>query len=289
MIKIIINPAAGQGRTQALWQGIENQIKKLGVEYSPIFTQGVGGAIKLARAATQAGIRKIFIVGGDGTFNEAVNGIDLNRTTLGVIPTGSGNDLGKMIGIRKISDGLLSLARQNRRRIDLGKTPDRLFANNLGVGFDAHVAATQKQFKKFKGNSGYLLATLKVLRDFVATKVEVMIDENRFFEKIISFSIGNGRFHGGCFKLTPDADIHDGFLDVCIIKELSKAKLIYNIPRAMRGTHKSLREVRYFKAKRITLSSQIPLFMHLDGECLLEPIKELEVEILPSSLEVFIP
>ena len=289
MIKIIINPVAGQGRTQALWQGIESQIKKLGVAYSPIFTQGVGDATKLAKSAAAEGIKKIFAVGGDGTFNEVINGIDLNQITVGVIPTGSGNDLGKMIGIRKISDGLLSLAHQNRRRIDLGKTQDRLFANNLGVGFDAHVAANQKRFKKFKGSFGYVLSTLRVLWDFKATLVEVMIDEHRFFEKIISFSIGNGKFHGGCFKLTPDAHIHDGFLDVCIIKELSKAKLICNIPRAIRGTHKRLKEVKLFRARKISLSSQIPLFMHLDGEPLSEPIQKVEVEILPSSLEVFVP
>ena len=289
MVKIIINPKAGQGRTQGLWQDIESQIKKLGVAYSPIFTQGVGDAIKLAQAAQDAGFKKIFIVGGDGTLNEVINGIDLNQTTVGVIPTGSGNDLGKMIGIRKVSDGLLSLSRQNKRRIDLGKTHDRLFANNLGVGFDAHVAANQKRFKKFKGNSGYVLSTLKVLCDFKATLVEVMIDEHRFFEKIISLSIGNGQFHGGCFKLTPDAQIHDGLLDICIIKETNKARLIYNIPKAMRGTHQCLKEVRYFQAKKIALSSERPLFIHLDGEPLPEPITELEVEVLPNSLEVFIP
>lgn len=289
MIKIIINPVAGQGRTQGLWQGIEARIKKLGVDYSAIFTQQRGDAIRLAQEATAAGIKEIFILGGDGTANEVINGIDLNRVSLGIIPTGSGNDLGKMLGIRNIDEGLLSLSRGNRRRIDLGRTPDRLFANNLGLGFDAHVAVAQKRFKNFKGNSGYLLAVLRVLHQFKATLVEVALDEHRFSEKIMSFSVGNGKSHGGCFKLTPDAQIQDGLLDICVIRETNKAKLIYNIPRAIRGTLGGLKEVRYFRAKKIYLSAQRPLFIHLDGETLPEPVKEIQVEILPNSLEVFIP
>lgn len=288
-VKIIVNPVAGQGRTSALWQDIENHIKKLGIDYSPIFTQGVGDAIELAKVAVKEGFKKIFVVGGDGTLNEVVNGIELNQVTLGMIPTGSGNDLSKMIGINGIADALASLKYQEHRRIDLGRAGDRLFVNNFGVGFDAFVAATQKKFKIFKGNLGYLFSTLKVLGDFKACQVEITADGYRFCDRIMSVSIGNGQFHGGCFKLTPEAVIDDGLLDICIIKELNKTKFLINIPKAIKGTHGCLKEVESFKAKKILLHSQRPLFVHFDGEVLLEPVKEIEIEILPSSLEVFVP
>ena len=286
--KIIVNPAAGGGRTKAIWQDIERQIKKLGIDYSFIFTQGVGDATELAKVAVREGFNKIFAVGGDGTLNEVINGIELNQTTVGIIPTGSGNDLSKMIGIDGIADALASLRYQERRRIDLGRAGGRLFVNNLGVGFDACVAATKKKFEIFRGNLGYLLSCLKVLCDFQAYEVEITADGHRFCDKIMSVSIGNGRFHGGCFKLTPEAVIDDGLLDVCIIKELNKMKSLFNIPKVIKGTHGCLKEVRSFKAKRIFLYSQRPLFVHLDGEVLLEPVKEIEIEILPASLEVFI-
>ncbi len=287
--KIIVNPAAGGGRTKAIWQDIERQIKQLGIDYSFIFTQGVGDATELAKAAVREGLKKIFVVGGDGTLNEVINGIELNQTTVGIIPTGSGNDLSKMIGVNSITDALASLKYQEHRRIDLGRAGGRLFVNNLGAGFDAFVAATQKKFKIFKGNLGYLFSTLKVLGDFKAYQVEITADGYRFCDRIMSVSIGNGQFHGGCFKLTPEAVIDDGLLDICIIKELNKTKFLINIPKAIKGTHSCLKEVKSFKAKKIFLYSQRPLFVHLDGEVLLEPVKEIEIEILPSSLEVFVP
>ena len=288
-VKIIVNPVAGGGRTKALWQDIERQIKKLGIDYSFIFTQGVGDATELAKTAVREGLKKIFVVGGDGTLNEVINGIELNQTTVGIIPTGSGNDLSKMIGINGIADALASLKYQGRRRIDLGRAGGRLFVNNLGVGLDAFVAATQKKFKILKGNLSFLFSALKVLCDFRASQVEITADGYRFCDKIMSVSIGNGRFHGGCFKLTPEAIIDDGLLDACIIKELNKMKSLLNIPKAIKGTHGCLKEVKFFKAKKIFLYSQKPLFVHLDGEVLPEPVKEIEIEILPSSLEVFIP
>jgi YegS/Rv2252/BmrU family lipid kinase len=289
MVKIIVNPVAGQGKTLTLWQDIERRIKKLGVDYSFIFTQGVGDATRLAKLAVKEGFKKIFIVGGDGTLNEVINGIELTQTTVGVIPTGSGNDLSKMLGINGIADALTSLQYQNKRRIDLGKGGTRLFVNNLGVGLDVLVATTQKRFKYLKGNLGYLFSCLKVLCNFKACHVEIKTDEHRFCGKIMSVSIGNGQFHGGCFRLTPQAIIDDGLLDTCIIREINKVKFLSNIPKAIKGTHNRLKEVKSFKAKKITLYSQRPLFVHLGGEVLFEPVKEIEVEILPDSLEVFVP
>lgn len=289
-VKIIINPVAGGNRTTlAVWPDIERQIKQLGIDYSCVFTQGVGDAIKLAKVAQGKGFKKIFAVGGDGTLNEVINGIELNQATVGIIPTGSGNDLSKMLGINTIADALIALKEQKHRRIDLGRAGDRLFVNNLGLGFDACVATTHKRFQIFKGNLGYLFSTLKVLCDFKTYQVEITTDGYRFCERIMSVSIGNGQFHGGCFKLTPEAVIDDGLLDVCIIKELNKMKFLFNIPKAIKGTHGCLKEVRSLKAEKIILYSQRPLFVHYDGEVLLEPIKEIEIEVLPSSLEVFVP
>ncbi|KPK99180.1 MAG: hypothetical protein AMJ95_00015 [Omnitrophica WOR_2 bacterium SM23_72] len=288
-IRIIVNPVAGGGRTLAIWQDIERQIKELGVDYSFVLTQGVGDATGSAKAAEQEGFRKIFVVGGDGTLNEVINGIDLNQTTVGIIPTGSGNDLSKMIRIWGISDALASLKHQERRRIDLGKAKGRLFVNNLGVGFDACVAAAKKKLRALRGNLVYVLSSLKVLGSFQAYPVEVIAEGYRFCDKVMSVSIGNGQFHGGCFKLTPEAVIDDGLLDACIIKELNKIKSLLNIPKAIKGTHARLKEVSSFKAKKILLRSQSPLFVHLDGEVLPEPTKDMEIEILPGSLEVFVP
>jgi diacylglycerol kinase family enzyme len=105
----------------------------------------------------------------------------------------------------------------------------------------------------------------------------------------MSVSIGNGQFHGGCFKLTPAAVIDDGVLDVCIIGKTCKLKFLFNIPQAIRGTHGCLKETSFFKAKEFSLSSRVSFFVHFDGEVYFEPIKNIKIEILPSSLEIFVP
>lgn len=287
-VKIIVNPVAGQGRTLAIWPDLAGKIKQLGIKYSSCFTQRVGHGTELAKEAVKSGFRKIFVVGGDGALNEVVNGIDLNETTIGVIPTGSGNDLAKMLGIKSISDGLNSLQCQKPKTIDLGRALGCLFVNNLGVGIDALVASYQKRFKVFKGNLGYFVSVLRVLYNYRGYEVQIMTDEHRFCEKIISISVGNGQFHGGCFKLTPEAVIDDGFLDVCVISHISKLRFLFNIPKAIKGTHQRLKETKFFKAKKILLSAKEPLFVHFDGEVLFEPVKEMNIEILPASLEVFV-
>lgn len=286
-VKIVVNPAAGQGRTLAIWPDLARKIKLSRIKYSSCFTQRVGHATELAKEAVKSGFRKIFVVGGDGTLNEVVNGIDLNETTIGVIPTGSGNDLAKMLGIKSISDGLNCLQYQKPKTIDLGRALGRLFVNNLGVGFDASVASYQKKLKIFRGNLGYLASVLRTLYNFNGYEIEIITDQFRFYERVMSVSVGNGQFHGGCFKLTPEAVIDDGFLDVCMIGQISKPKFLFNIPKAIKGTHHCLKEIKSFKAQKILLSAKELLFVHFDGEVLSEPVKEVNVEILPASLEVF--
>lgn len=287
MIKIIINPIAGGSKTSTLWPDIERRIKKLRIEYHSVFTQGVGHATELAKAAIKEGFKKIFVVGGDGTLNEVINGIDLNQTTVGIIPTGSGNDLAKMIGLKDINDGLVSFQHQNKRSIDLGKMRGRYFVNNLGIGFDAQVAKRAQILKVSRGGMDYLVSVLSILYGFKAFQIEVVADGYRFCGKIMSLCMGNGQSHGGMFLLTPQAIIDDGLLDICIIQELSKTKFLLNIPKAIKGTHGCLREVKMFKTNKIIVRSDKNLFVHLDGEVLLEPIKEIEAEVLPRSLEVF--
>lgn len=275
--------------TLRLWPDIERRIRRSGIEYSPVFTEGIGHGRELARAAIKEGFKKIFAVGGDGTLNEVINGIELNLSTVGVIPTGLGNDLAKMIGIRSVNDGIVSLLRQNLRRIDLGKMKSRYFVNNLGIGFNTEVARYIKKVKIFRGNWGYLFSVLNILFNFKAYQVEVISERNGFFGNIMSVSVGNGQFHGGCFQLTPQAVIDDGLLDVCIIQSVGRMKFLLNIPRAIKGTHACLKEVKMFKAKKIILRSDKDLFMHLDGEVISEPLKEIKIEVIPGSLEIFVP
>jgi len=283
MIKIIVNPQADKGESSNSWEYIESKIKRLGIAYEPIFTEYENHASHLARKVQGEGTKFILVVGGDGTISEVVNGIYLEDTVLGIIPTGSGNDFAKMIGIRSMSDGLNSLNSSCKKAVDVGfLNNDKYFINNLGIGIDACVVAKQKELK-FKHESSYLISTLKIASAFRAFPIEVESPDFKFSGNVLSISIGNGQFHGGMFRLTPQEEIDDGLLDVCLIKEVNKLKRFLNIPKVVCGSHIFLKEVVVFKAKRISVSSPVSLPFHLDGE-LFDSLKELEIGILPQKL-----
>lgn len=288
MIKIIVNPQADKGESLLLWKDLEKKLKRLGIVYETVFTEYEKHATHLARKVQREGTKFILVVGGDGTVSEVVNGIYLEDIVLGIIPTGSGNDFAKMIGIRTIQDGLNSLNSSYKKVVDVGfLNKDKYFINNFGIGLDTYVVAKQRQIK-FKHELSYLFSTLKILFNFSTFPIEVKSSDFKFSGNALSISIGNGQFHGGLFRLTPQAKIDDGFLDVCIIKEVNKLKRFLNIPKAIRGSHLSLKEVESFKTKNISIYSSIPLPFHLDGE-LFEPLKELEIVILPKKLTFSTP
>lgn len=286
MYKVIINPAAGKGSSLTMWSKIEGRLKGFKIDYSSVITTKRGEAVKLAAETASKGFDKLLVIGGDGTLNEVVNGIQGYPLTIATIPTGSGNDFAKMLGIRDVEDGIKTLIANKTKRIDLGKVNGKYFINNLGIGFDAAVAHNYQRSRYLKGNLGYLCSVLKMLWRFQCCKIELMAGEQRFCEKAMSVSIGNGQFHGGIFRLTPDAIIDDGYLDICIIRQLPKIRLLFDIPKAIKGTHKELPEAILFRGKEILLTSEKPLFAHLDGEVMPEPLSKMEIEVVPGAIEV---
>lgn len=284
MIKIIVNPQADKGKSGFRWKEIETRlIKNLNIEYESVLTESPKHATYLTRKTQQEGVKLIFLVGGDGTVSEAINGIYLEDIVLGIIPTGSGNDFAKMLGIRTVLDGLSSFNTSFEKVVDVGcLNKDKYFINNLGIGLDAYVVKLQRR-ERFRNEISYLFSTLKILSSFSEFPVKVNAPDFKFSGNVLSISVGNGQYHGGLFRLTPQAKIDDGLLDICIIKQTNKLKRFLNVPKAIKGSHISLKEVESFKTKKISISSPLPLQLHLDGE-LYEPLKELEIEVLPRKL-----
>ena len=214
-----------------------------------------------------------------------INGVYRKEVVLGIIPTGSGNDFAKMLGIKSIEDGLLSLSSPYKKVVDIGSIGNQYFINNLGIGFDAYVACIQKQETKIKNKFSYLTSALKILFNFSAFEIEINSKDFNFTGKVLSVSIGNGQFHGGLFRLTPQARIDDGLLDVCIIKDINKIKRIINVPKVIKGTHIFLKEVENFKTDKVSLRAPKSLSVHFDGELLNYPTKQIQAELLNKQLE----
>lgn len=288
--KLICNPTAGRGRAGRLLGDVQAALHSLGVDNQVALTHRPGEATTLAAQALADGYALVIAMGGDGTLNEVVNGLvqASQPGTLGVIPVGTGNDFIKMLGIPQDWRAACNrIAYGKPRRVDIGRVNGRIFLNNVGIGFDAQVGIEAKKIRWLSGQAVYLAALARnMLLSYRTPEVCVHLDEVKIKQSITLLTIGNGRCSGGGFWLTPDAQVDDGFFDICLVRGLSKAQMLALVPSAMKGTHITAPPVRMSRARQITVTSADPLPVHADGEILYTDAHHLEVTLLPSALDV---
>jgi diacylglycerol kinase (ATP) len=253
------------------------------------YTHQAGDAVRLAGQAQAEGASILVAVGGDGTVFEIVNGMDLSRSTLGLMPAGTGNDFCRSLRYPpdpySVAENLL---RWNSRQIDLGMIGGRYFVNVIGAGFDGQVADDiNNRFRFLAGKAAYLAGILKNLVTYRNAPVEVEYDGRRWVGKALLIAIGNGSFYGGGFQIVPPALPDDGCFHVCLVKDVSKIETLRILPRVYRGGHVGHPEVEIFTARRITVKSAVPLRIQADGELL--GTLPLSVEVAPRALRVLAP
>jgi YegS/Rv2252/BmrU family lipid kinase len=261
-------------------------------------TREPGHAIALAEEAAAGGFEMVVAVGGDGTVNEVVNGLMRaahldHATTLGVIPVGSGNDFAWFNGIpldpiaacQRLFDGQTRVVDVGHIRESDGR--QRYFDNGCGVGFDAVVSLEARRLKWLRGMSVYLVAVLKTLIfHHHAPSLRIHLDERELTRPTMMLSIGNGRRAGGAFHITPDAEMDDGWLDICIAGQLSRAGMLMIIPRFLRGTHVTHKQIQMDRARRVKVETSDPQAIHLDGEIFATDAQKFEISIIPDILRL---
>ncbi|MGD8865662.1 MAG: hypothetical protein PVI81_08715, partial [Anaerolineales bacterium] len=164
----------------------------------------------------------------------------------------------------------------------------RYFGNGVGIGFDAVVGFEALKMKRLQGFISYLVAALKTIYLYYqAPQVRIEHDQGSLEQCSLMVSIMNGRRMGGGFMMAPSAETNDGFLDICLAEEVSKAGIFALIARFMAGTQASHPAISTFQTRRIKVSAlEGSLPAHADGETLCEAGDQLSIEILPQ--QVFI-
>ena len=298
---VIVNPAAGAGRTGRTWPRIKGLFHKHGIRFDYAITEGKGHATQLTRWALGRGFETIIAVGGDGTINEIVNGMYNGNgralATLGIVSTGTGADYIRTAGVpRHYSEACLRFLEPQIKTVDLGVIERgegagrniRLFANFAGMGFDAEIVRrTTQQFKRFGALSSYLLGTISTLVTYRNKDISLKIDGKESSQRVCTVVMSNGRYGGGGMNTAPDADLDDGLLDVLVVGDLGKADFIRSLPRIYSGTHLSHPKVTLQKAREIevrSLEGSIPL--QADGDLLGEVPARFRV--LPGALDIII-
>jgi len=298
-IKLILNPVAGRGFSAKAETEICQYLKEEGLDFDLVRTERKWHAAELAEQAVRDGFQLIVAAGGDGTTNEVINGMVATAregkisSTLGLLATGSGSDFAYNVGMpTNLREACQRIARANTKIVDLTKFSldggnHRYFDNQLGIGFDGTVTVEAKKFKRLRGMALYLPVVIKSI--FVsnkATQVTIEFDDQRLDLKTLQISIANGAREGGGFYMAPEARVDDGYLDLCILKEVSKLRMFSILPHFMKGTHTQLNEVHTFRARKITITSDDNLIAHYDGELLCTEGHKIECEIIPQALRV---
>ena len=298
---LIVNPAAKHGVTGSLIPAIRELADGL-LEYEEHVTTSPGDARAVSRDA--AGFDTIVAVGGDGTVHEVLNGLMSrqaeDRPALGLVPTGSGNDYRRTLGVSPdLSTSVRQLASGERRRLDVGRLridggsqEESYFANSVGVGLDARVTAKAVELKSTTGWSGlplYFRALMFVLfRQFHSHRVSLTFDDGPPVDsEMLLMALTNGPTYGGGFFITPDSIPDDGLLDICMIDAVSLPQALWRLPFVVAGRHRWMRPVRMSRHSRVRISSIAPIEGQVDGEVVLS--RTYDIEVLPGALEVIVP
>jgi len=280
---LIRNPKAASGKANAAWLRIQPLLSSHGIQYSVLETQSPGHATRLAREAIERGARHLVAVGGDGTVNEVANGILVQSAVpsssivLGQIPVGSGKDWGRTVGIPSRYDAAVSVLKQGKDIVQdvgsvhfthKGQDKSRYFVNIAGMGFDAFVGevANRKKAAGKGGIMGYISALLTSLKQYKSLPAAYTVDGDTHAKTMVfSLVAGICQYNGGGMKQCPDALIDDGLLDLTLIRDLPKWKVIRHIPGLFTG--KFVKDKVVFQAQgKIILIESPEMMIEVDGE-----------------------
>ena len=286
----IFNSHAGGGAYHRDLPLIIDSLRGLGYEVEERETQRVGDATRLAREAVDQGLDLVCVIGGDGTVNEAINGLAGAEVPLAIVPTGTVNVLAMELGVPlEPPDAVKLLDVGTVSWIDLGLAGDRYFGLMAGVGMDAAVVASlnpvmKRAFKEaafaVQGFANYLTKEEPLIR---------VTTEERTVEGYFAV-FGNSSNYGGGFGITPLADMRDGLLDVCVLKDKSFLSTIWYWTAALINAHITHPKVEYFrteKAEIITVEEGKEVLVQTDGE--MAGKLPLTCRVVPHSLRVVVP
>lgn len=296
-IKVILNPQAGRGYAASISTAISRQLAQLGADFDLVHTRHPGDAIALARDAAEEGFDRVVSVGGDGTTHEVINGLlsvnGASRSALGCIPAGSGNDFAIMNGApTQIEQACRLVATGESHPIDLGRVIvddalTRYFDNAVGVGFDGLVTIEARRHKRLRGMALYLPVVLKtIFLTMRPPRVSLTIDDEVREVTALMIVACNGPREGGGFLIAPQARFDDGLLDILVAETLPKLGMLALVPRFLKGTHLSHEKVNLHQGRRVVITSEDPLYFHVDGEILTDVAHRIEVEIIPRCIEM---
>lgn len=293
-IRLVVNPAAGKGRALELLPLVAGKLRDGGGNVEILLSRDFAEAQSMTRQAIQDDADVLAVMGGDGMMHLGVNTVAAaqlsgrNRTTLGLIPAGTGNDLSRGIGLdpHNAVAAAAIIAAGHRRFVDLARVGDTFVGAVLATGFDALVNRRANQMPWPRGSTRYAVATMAELRVFSPLQYRLILDGEVREQLAMLVAIGNTSSYGGGMLICPKADPYDGLLDVTIIHPVGRLKLLRLFPEMYSG--KFVRDpcVEQLRVREVTVDGP-GLVGFGDGEMI--AAAPLTVCCVPRALPVFAP
>lgn len=284
---MIANLTSGGGTGAVRLRELLGLLKGRNVNVEVFTTQRPGHAIEFGRQVKEEDLDCMLVLGGDGTISEVAKGYIGAEAPVATIPCGSGNDLAGSLGIpRDLEEAVEIIYRGNIIKIDLFRDCGVVFAETVGCGFAADVVASAVKLSRYlHGPTAYFAGVLETLSHFKSADYDITIDDQTWKGKASMVIINNTFRVGGGMKITPDAVMDDGLLDIAIFKTSSKLALLRLLPKIYSGGHTKSPHVIIRRGKKFTIKADQPLRKMADGDIV--GTLPIEVEVIPAAMNFF--
>ena len=333
MYHLIVNPSSRSGSHAGVREQLEQMLRQRDIPYCCHQSAAPGDAGRLAAQVTSAdgpdtpdSPEVIVIMGGDGTINEVINGIqDFRKCRIGIVPAGSGNDFARGLMLPKDPEAVLRriVQGQVRRTIDLGRVTfhstgarrsrlhdsaddapqeaklqdrQRLFCVSAGIGLDAAiceealVSPVKDLFNRIRlGKLTYGMIGLRQVVTCPKIRAEAELPDGSTLrtDRMFFCAFMNEAFEGGGYRFAPDASDTDGRLNLVLVGDMAVPKALLSFPAAHAGKCYAVKGVRHISVRKVRIRTAEPLWVHTDGEVSFQS-DDITVECLPGCLPLIV-
>ena len=289
MIDFIANGKAGYGRSFLKTKKIICKIlDEKGIEYKFHLTEYPKHAIKIARDLCENGATTIVAIGGDGTVNEVLNGIDVEKVNFGIIPHGSGNDFVDTVNIpKKVEEALTLILNNEAKPTDFLVCDGVRGLNIIGTGIDVEILQRCEQYKIFKGKLKYLISLIISLIKFRFYDFKLKEGDQYNDKSAMIICCCNGKNFGGGIPICPIAKAEDSQMEFLLVNKMSKAKMAGYFIKLMQGKLLQQPFCDHTTQDHVEAVFSHPVTIEIDGE-LYNDIK-FDVHIEKGKLKLFRP
>lgn len=298
---VAINPSASFGKGRNVGPAVVQTLRAMGHDVTSVQEPDFEQLLASGRRAVASKPDALIVVGGDGMVNLGTNLVAGTKIPLGLVPSGTGNDMARGLGIpHDNTEGaiatLVEALGHPPRAIDAGRIdyrdPEtgvdstRWFACMVSAGFDSVVNERANRMEHPKGASRYTIALALELVALKPIPYRLVLDGTELITKAMLVSVGNNVSLGGGMKVTPDALVDDGLLDVLVVRPLSRLAFLRIFPRVFKGTHVSDPRVTIHRVKKVRIESDVAV-AYADGERI-GPLP-VDIAVVPGALRIFAP